>query len=236
MIEIIVEDLTESPWAQIAAMEILKKKKKDAEKKKKQQKEEMSTSGDTGVTGVYPPYPAHKKKKKKEQFSVTPETWDKFRKGKMKFERWSKYLDLKDESQKKIYDYAKRHHNGALVLQNAVTGALRGVRYNQNGGGRWGNIQRIKEQALKTNANWASEEVLNEDVLDTLRKIVKEKQYQKVRFKDKKTATVDGFTASAMVKVYDKINKDNQDKFRKMINLNLKGFMTMQSFALKQVK
>ena len=109
MIEVIVEDLNESPWAQLAAMEIEKKKKKDAAKKKKQQKEEMSTSGDTGVTGVYPPYPAHKKKRKKEQFSVTPETWNKFRKGKMKFEKWSKYLDLKDESQKKIYDIIMVH-------------------------------------------------------------------------------------------------------------------------------
>tara|TARA_Y100000310_G_C20417785_1_gene685184 strand:- start:48 stop:668 length:621 start_codon:yes stop_codon:yes gene_type:complete len=199
--------------------------------------EEMSTAGDSGVKDVFPPFPAQqKKKKKKEQFSVTPETWDKFKKGKMKFERWSRYLDLKDESQKKIYDWAKRHHNGALVLQNAVTGALKGVRYNQHGGGRWGSIQRVKEQILRMNANWASEEILNEDVLDILRKIVKNKQHQKVKFQDKKTATVDGWTASAMVKVYDKINKDNQDKFRKMINLNQKGFMTMQSFALKQVK
>ena len=236
MIEVIVEDLNESPWAQLAAMEIEKKKKKDAAKKKKQQKEEMSTSGDTGVTGVYPPYPAHKKKRKKEQFSVTPETWNKFRKGKMKFEKWSKYLDLKDESQKKIYDWAKRHHNGTLVLQNAVTGAMRGVRYNQNGGGRWGSIQRVKEQVLRTNEQWASEAVLSEDVLDILRKIVKNKQHQKVRFKDKRQATVDGFTASAMVQVYDKLNKDNQDKFKKMINQNQKGFMTMQSFALKQIK
>ena len=39
-----------------------------------------------------------------------------------------------------------------------------------------------------------------------------------------------------MVKVYDKLNKDNQDKFKKMINQNQKGFMTMQSFALKQIK
>ena len=197
--------------------------------------EDMSTAGDTGVTGVFPPYPAHKKKKK-QQFSVTPETWNKFKNGKMKFERWSKYLDLADESQKKIYDWAKRHYNGTLVLQNSVTGALKGIRYNQNGGGRWGAIQRVKEHVLKSNELWASEEVLNEDVLDILRKIVKNKQFQKVRFKDKKQATVDGFTASAMVQVYDKLNKDNQEKFRKMINQNQKGFMTMQSFALKQVR
>ena len=77
---------------------------------------------------------------------------------------------------------------------------------------------------------------LNEDVLDILRNIVKNKQMQKVKFKDKKTASVDGFTASAMVQVYDAINKDNQSKFRELINKNLKGFMAMQSFAMKSVK
>ena len=38
MIEVIVEDLNESPWAQLAAMEIEKKKKKDAAKKRNNKK------------------------------------------------------------------------------------------------------------------------------------------------------------------------------------------------------
>ena len=77
---------------------------------------------------------------------------------------------------------------------------------------------------------------VNEDILDVLRNIVKNKQMQRVKFKDKKSASVDGFTASAMVQVYDALNKDNQTKFKDMINKNLKGFMAMQSFAMKQVK
>ena len=36
--------------------------------------------------------------------------------------------------------------------------------------------------------------------------------------------------------IRDAINKDNQAKFKEMINKNLKGFMAMQSFAMKQVK
>ena len=174
-----------------------------------------------------------KKKRKYEVFKVSDDVFAKFRNGKTKFERWSKYLDLEDSSQKKIYDYAKRHHNGVIVLQNATTGVVRGLRFNRTGGGQWGKLSRIKEQVLKSTQDMIS---VNEDVLDILRNIVKNKQYQKVKFKDKKTSTVDAFTASAMVQVYDKLNKDNQSKFKDMINKDKKGFMAMQSFAMKQVK
>jgi len=65
----------------------------------------------------------------------------------------------------------------------------------------------------------------------TLRSIVDNRQAEKIH-----GMMVDMFTASAMVKVYDALNKDNQSKFKDMINKNLKGFMAMQSFAMKQVK
>ena len=60
-------------------------------------------------------------------------------------------MDLTDGSQKKIYDCAKRHHNGSIILKNATTGAIRGIRYNRTGGGKWGTITRLKEQVLETN-------------------------------------------------------------------------------------
>ena len=91
------------------------------------------------------------KKKKKEVFPVSDDCFHKFRHGKTKFERWSKYLDLTDASQKKIYDWARRHHNGTIILQNSVTGQVRGIRYNRTGGGKWGSITRLKEQVLETN-------------------------------------------------------------------------------------
>ena len=91
------------------------------------------------------------KKRKCETFSVSDDCFHKFRNGKTKFERWSKYLDLSDASQKKIYDWAKRHHNGTIILKNSVTGAIRGIRYNRTGGGQWGKISRVKEQVLQTN-------------------------------------------------------------------------------------
>ena len=95
--------------------------------------EEGMVTGDR--PGMSMPSTMKKRKRKYETFKVSDDVFSKFRNGKTKFERWSKYLDLKDESQKKIYDYAKRHHNGIIILQNATTGAVRGIRFNRNGGG-----------------------------------------------------------------------------------------------------
>ena len=100
--------------------------------------------------------PKKKRKRKTETFSVSDDCFHMFRRGKTKFERWSKYLDLTDESQKKIYDWAKRHHNGTIILKNSITGAIRGIRYNRTGGGKWGSITRLKEQVLETNQKFTT--------------------------------------------------------------------------------
>tara|TARA_B100001939_G_C16936977_1_gene616493 strand:+ start:2129 stop:2728 length:600 start_codon:yes stop_codon:yes gene_type:complete len=181
----------------------------------------------------FAPNMGKKKKRKYETFKVSDDVFSKFRNGKTKFERWSKYLDLSDSSQKKIYDYAKKHHNGVIILQNATTGAIRGVRFNRNGGGQWGRVARLKEQVLNATEKFTR---LNEDVLDIMRNIVKKQQMQRVKFKDGKSASIDMFTASAMTKVYDALNKDNQTKFKDMINKDKKSFMAMQAFAMKSVK
>ena len=228
-------EIDENPHAVAAAMRDIEKRKQAKKDKKKDQKEENGEGNTTASAGI--PQDTKnmgpKRKRKCETFKVSDDCYHRFRNGKTKFERWSKYLDLGDESQKKIYDFARKHHRGNIILQNATTGQVRGIRFNRTGGGQWGNIQRVKEQFLRNNDEFSQ---LDEDVLDILRNIVKNKQMQKVKFKDKKTASVDGFTASAMVQVYDAINKDNQSKFREMINKNLKGFMAMQSFAMKSVK
>ena len=181
----------------------------------------------------FAPNMGKKKKRKYETFKVSDNVFAKFRNGKTKFERWSKYLDLSDSSQKKIYDYAKKHHNGVIVLQNATTGAVRGIRFNRTGGGQWGKVARLKEQVLNATEEFTR---LNEDVLDIMRNIVKKQQMQRVKFKDGKSASIDMFTASAMTKVYDALNKDNQTKFKDMINKDKKSFMAMQAFAMKSVK
>ena len=70
--------------------------------------------------------------------------------------------------------------------------------------------------------------------VDTLRKIVKDKQHQTVMFKSGK-AMVDLFTASAMVQVYDALKKPEMKKhFEKMI-ADKAGFMKTQVFAMKMI-
>ena len=79
-------------------------------------------------------------------------------------------------------------------------------------------------------------EELNEDVIDTLRKIVKDKQAQSVNFEDGKSTKVDLFTASALVAVYDKVNKQNQEKIKRMANKSPDQFMKVVDVAWKLVK
>ena len=71
--------------------------------------------------------------------------------------------------------------------------------------------------------------------LKVLQNIVKKKQNQKVKFKDKQ-ATVDLFTASAIMKVYDAVKPDNKKKIEKLMNGTLVDFLKLQKFAMKQVK
>ena len=195
--------------------------------------EDVPTNSASSGAVAMPADAVRRKKKKYQEFTVSDDVYHKFRNGKMKFERWSKYLNLENEGERAIYDYARKNYRGICVLRHEDTGQVRAIRYSRTGGGSWGNIQRIRDRVVETTLNFTR---LDEDVLDVLRNIVKNKQMQKVKFKDKKTASVDMFTASAMVKVYDALNKDNQGKFKDMINKNKGGFMAMQSFAMKKVR
>ena len=94
---------------------------------------------------------------------------------------------------------------------------------------------------LQYSVNFIKEEVeLDEKgtaypaTVDTLRKIVKDKQHQTVMFKSGQ-AIVDLFTASAMVQVYDALKKPDMKKtFEKMIT-DKAGFMKTQAFAMKMI-
>ena len=79
-------------------------------------------------------------------------------------------------------------------------------------------------------------ESLDESVLDSLRNIVKKKGAQTVRFGDGSRSKVDAFTASALVQVYDKLNKQNQKKFADTINKTQDGFMKMMDFAMSKTR
>ena len=71
--------------------------------------------------------------------------------------------------------------------------------------------------------------------VDTLRKIVKDKQHQTVMFKSGK-ALVDLFTASAIIAVYDGMKKPELKKKLEDMIKSKEGFLKTQSFAMKMVK
>lgn len=74
------------------------------------------------------------------QFEVAPDTFEKFKKGKRKFSKWSEYLNLSDPEHAQIYQFAKKNPKGVLVLKNGDR--VKGIRYNKNGGGKWHKIAR----------------------------------------------------------------------------------------------
>ena len=71
--------------------------------------------------------------------------------------------------------------------------------------------------------------------VDTLRKIVKDKQHQTVMFKSGQ-AMVDLFTASAIIAVYDGMKKPELKKKLEDMIKTKEGFLRTQSFAMKMVK
>jgi len=82
----------------------------------------------------------------------------------------------------------------------------------------------------------ATEEVIYESAFESLKKIVDDKQHQKVKFDDGSSATVDGFTASAIIAVHKALNDDNKKKFEDLVNKSKAGMMKASSFAFRQMK
>ena len=119
----------------LALKETLKTKKEDI----------ANVAGDGAVS--MPPT-ARKVKRKSKTFNVSPQLFDIFRRGKKKFEKWSKYLNMEDEGHRAIYSWAIKNRQGILILQNSQTGEIRAIRHNRLGGGQWHKISRgIKEEA-----------------------------------------------------------------------------------------
>ena len=143
----------------LALKETLKTKKEDI----------ANVAGDGAVS--MPPT-ARKVKRKSKTFNVSPQLFDIFRRGKKKFEKWSKYLNMEDEGHRALYSWAVKNREGIIVLQNSVTGEVRAIRHNRMGGGQWHKISRGITEA----------EDLPKKVLDDAEKFVKELKPKKADF------------------------------------------------------
>ena len=75
-----------------------------------------------------------------------------------------------------------------------------------------------------------------ENVMDTIKGIVKNKSANTVKFNDGKTMKIDMQTANVLLKVYDALNKQNKEKVETMMSKDKQNFMKIVDFAWKQVK
>ena len=82
----------------------------------------------------------------------------------------------------------------------------------------------------------AEEVALEESVMDTLHKIVNEKQAQSVKFASGHTRKVDGYTASAITQVHKALNDENKKKFSALVHKSPEHFEKASTFAYKHVK
>lgn len=89
--------------------------------------EGMVASGVTTGSVAVKPKPLAMVRRYKE-FDVPTDVYRNFDYGRNKYERWKKFLNLEDDEQKKIYDYAKRNPGHIIVLRCSTTGALRSIR------------------------------------------------------------------------------------------------------------
>jgi hypothetical protein len=79
-------------------------------------------------------------------FNVKDAVYNKFKNGKTKWTRWSEYLNLEDEGEAMIYNFARKNPKGIIVLKNGNN--IKAIRFNRFGGGNWSSITRNKESDI----------------------------------------------------------------------------------------
>ena len=102
---------------------------------------------------------------------------------------------------------------------------------------RMGELRAKREQAfrksVKENMDNFGEEYLNEANVDVLKKIVKDKQNNKIKLKDG-SVRVDLFTASALTQALEKVKPDTKKKMEDIINKGGKAqFMKLVGVVFK---
>jgi hypothetical protein len=91
----------------------------------------MNTVSNIDTTPTKPPSEHFKRSSDSwKMFDVKTDTFRKFENGRYRFERWSKYLDTNDESEREVYEYAKKNPKNTIVLRDSESGVLRQIRRN----------------------------------------------------------------------------------------------------------
>lgn len=65
---------------------------------------------------------------KYQHFKIPSTVFTKFDRGRKKYQRWKVYLDLNDEKQLQIAQFARKHRDALIVIEDEYTGAMRAIR------------------------------------------------------------------------------------------------------------
>lgn len=65
---------------------------------------------------------------KYQRFKLPSDVFRRFDRGRKKYSKWKMYLDLNDEKQATIANFARKHRDALVVIEDETTGALRAIR------------------------------------------------------------------------------------------------------------
>ena len=172
-------------------------------------KEDIANVAGDGAVSMSPTAKKVKKKRQSKTFNVSPQLFDIFRRGKKKFEKWSRYLNMEDEGHRALYSWAVKNREGIIVLQNSQSGEVRAIRHNRMGGGQWHKISRGITEA----------EDLPKKVLDDAEEFVKDLKPKKAEFVKKYGAKAKSVMyATAMNMAKKKHGVGEEKKYGNIIN------------------
>jgi hypothetical protein len=134
-----------------------------------------------------------------------------------------------DTEGKKIFDIRKGLGGKSIGTPRTIGDAMKlvGIREEVE---RKTFSQKVKESI----SEFGVESLLAEDNVDVLKSIVKNKAMKPIKLRDG-TMKVDLYTASAIVKVLDKINPANKAKLTKMLNGKKSDFMRASEGIMKMI-
>ena len=79
-------------------------------------------------------------------------------------------------------------------------------------------------------------DIIEGDVVDQLRSIIKKKKESDIKFKSGTSVPIDPESAKSILKTFDSLNSSKQKKMRDNMNKDTKSFMTIMDFAFENVK
>ena len=78
-------------------------------------------------------------------------------------------------------------------------------------------------------------DIIEGDVVDQLRSIIKKKKESDIKFKSGTSVPIDPESAKSILKTFDSLNSSKQKKMQTNMNKDTKSFMTIMDFALENV-